>query len=242
MFRSRTVVICSALGVVVGFAVFGMVGYLPGLMQSAYGLPATVAGTVILPLVLGLLVASLWSGRRTARTGRYRWYPVAGCAVAAAGMVGLALLRPSTPPVLVGAWAGLVGAGVGAFNQVTSVAVQDVVPPRLVGTATSAVGLIRELGVTLGAAALGGLLAARLLAGLGPSGSFAGLSPEQLRALPAGTRQAYAEAYLAAFTPLMAGLAVIFVAGAAVAWFLPDRRLGDAVVATGAREDGVLAA
>ena len=90
MFRGRTVVICSALGFVVGFAVFGMVGYLPGLMQAAFGLPATVAGTVILPLVLGILSASIWSGRRTARTGRYRRFPVAGCAVAAAGLAGLA--------------------------------------------------------------------------------------------------------------------------------------------------------
>ena len=75
MFRERTVVICSALGFVVGCAVFGMVGYLPGLMQAAFGLPATVAGTVILPLVLGILSASIWSGRRTARTGRYRRVP-----------------------------------------------------------------------------------------------------------------------------------------------------------------------
>ena len=96
MFRERTVVICSALGFVVGVAVFGMVGYLPGLMQAAFGLPATVAGTVILPLVLGILSASIWSGRRTARTGRYRRFPVAGCAVAAAGLAGLALVRTST--------------------------------------------------------------------------------------------------------------------------------------------------
>jgi EmrB/QacA subfamily drug resistance transporter len=238
MFRSRTVVISSVLGIVVGFAVFGMVGYLPGLMQAAYGLPATVAGTVILPLVLGLLSASMWSGRRTARTGRYRRLPVAGCAIAALGMIGLALLRPSTPPVLVGVCAGLVGLGVGAFNQVTTVAVQDVVAPRLVGTATSAVALIRELGVTVGAAALGGLLSARLLAGLGPRSSLAGLSPEQLRALPAATRHAYAGAYLSAFTPLMAGLAGLFVAGAVVGCFLPDRRLGESVPA----EDGVLTA
>ena len=236
--HGRTVVICRALGFVVGFAVFGMVGYLPGLMQSAYGLPATVAGTVILPLVLGLLSASLWSGRRTARTGRYRRLPVAGCAIAAVGMAGLAVLRPSTPPVLVGVCAGLVGLGVGCFNQVTTVAVQDVVPHQVVGTATSTVALIRELGVTLGAAALGGLLSARLLDGLGPRRSLAGLSPEQLQALPAGTRHAYAQAYLSAFTPLMAGLAVLFAAGVLVACFLPERRLGESVPA----EDGVLTA
>jgi hypothetical protein len=131
---------------------------------------------------------------------------------------------------------------VGCFNQVTSVAVQDVVPARLVGTATSAVALIRELGVTVGAAALGGLLSARLLAGLGPDGALAGLSPEQLQDLPAATQRAYAEAYLAAFTPLMAGLAGVFVAGAIVACFLPDRRLGNGLVAAETPEDGVLTA
>jgi len=230
MFRERTVVICSALGFVVGAAVFGMVGYLPGLMQAAFGLPATVAGTVILPLVLGILSASIWSGRRTARTGRYRRFPVAGCALAAAGLAGLALVRGSTPPVLVGVCAGLVGLGVGAFGQVTNVAVQDAVPARLVGTATSTVALVRELGVTLGAAALGGLLAARLLQGLGPLGDLARRSPEQLRSLSPALRQTYGEAYLSAMSPLFAALAVLFVGAVVVALFLPDRPLSERVI------------
>jgi MFS family permease len=207
-----------------------MVGYLPGLMQAAFGLPATVAGTVILPLVLGILSASIWSGRRTARTGRYRRFPVAGCAVAAAGLAGLALVGTSTPPVLVGVCAGLIGVGVGAFGQVTNVAVQDAVPARLVGTATSTVALVRELGVTLGAAALGGLLSARLLHGLGPLGDLASRSPEQLRQLPAALRHTYGAAYLSAMTPLFAGLAVLFAAGAVVALFLPDRELGERLI------------
>src|SRR4051794_13737081 len=230
MFRGRTVVICSALGFVVGFAVFGMVGYLPGLMQAAFGLPATVAGTVILPLVLGILTASIWSGRRTARTGRYRRFPVAGCAIAAAGLAGLALVRTTTSPVLVGVCAGLVGVGVGAFGQITNVAVQDAVPARLVGTATSSVALVRELGAPPGAAALGGLLSARLLHGLGPLGDLARRSPEQLRQLPTVLRHTYGAAYLSAMTPLFAGLALLFAAGAVVALFLPDRELGEHLI------------
>lgn len=237
MFRERTVVICSALGFVVGVAVFGMVGYLPGLMQAVFGLPATVAGTVILPLVIGILTASIWSGRRTARTGRYRRFPVAGCAVAATGLAGLALVGISTPPLLVGICVGLVGVGVGAFGQVTNVAVQDAVPARLVGTATSTVALVRELGVTLGAAALGGLLAARLLDGLGPLGDLARRSPEQLRHLPTALRHTYGEAYLSAMTPLFAGLAVLFAAGVVVALFLPDQPLGERTISDADERD-----
>lgn len=227
MFRDRTVALGSALSFVMSFAVFGTVGYLPGLMQAAFGLPATVAGMVILPLVLGLMSASMWSGRRTSRTGRYRRMPVAGCACAAAGFVGLALIRASTPPLLVAVCAGLVGTGVGLFNQI-SVAVQDAVPARIVGTATSTVALVRELGVTVGAAALGGLLSARLLAGLGAQQQLARLSPDRLRALPAATRHLYATAYLSAFATVALALAALFAAALLAALALPDRRLGGA--------------
>jgi MFS family permease len=205
-------------------------------MQAAFGLPATVAGLVILPLVLGLMSASMWSGRRTSRTGHYRRFPAAGCVLAAAGFAGMALIRPSSPPVLVALCAGLVGIGVGLFNQI-SVAVQDAVPARLVGTATSTVALVRELAVTVGAAALGGLLSARLLAGLGAQQGLAGLSPDQLRAQPAGTRHLYASAYLSAFGALALGLAALFAAALVAALLLPDRRLGSAVQA--APEDDV---
>src|SRR3954469_4056340 len=205
MFRDRTVALGSALSFVMSFAVFGTVGYLPGLMQAAFGLPATVAGMVILPLTVGLISTSMWSGRRTSRTGRYRRFPFVGCLLAAAGFGILALVRPSSPPVLVAVCAGLVGSGVGLFNQI-QVAVQDSVPARLVGTATSTVALVRELGVTIGAAALGGLLAGRLLGWLGPLRHLASVSPERLRALGQPARHAYAEAYAGALAPLFGAL------------------------------------
>src|SRR6185312_13393360 len=105
-------------------------------------------------------------------------------------------------------------------------------------TATSTVALVRELGVTVGAAALGGLLASRLLGGLGTLSYLAGLSPEQLRAAPDASRHAYAQAYVSAIGPLFGGLAVLFLGALAVSFLLPDRRLGESVRA----EDGVRAA
>jgi len=242
MFRDRTVALGSVLSFVMSFAVFGSVGYLPGLMQAVFGLPATVAGMVILPLTVGLISTSMWSGRRTSRTGRYRRFPVVGCLLAAAGFGILALVRPSSPPVLVAVCAGLVGSGVGLFNQI-QVAVQDSVPARLVGTATSTVALVRELAVTIGAATLGGLLAGRLLGGLGPLRHLASVSPERLRALGQPARHAYAEAYAGALAPLFGALAVLFLAALAAALLLPDRRLrGDlpAEEILGARQDAAL--
>jgi EmrB/QacA subfamily drug resistance transporter len=224
MFRNRTVVISSCLAFVVGAAVFGMVGYIPGLMQAAFGLPATVAGSVVLPMVLGIMVTSIYSGQRVARTGRYRSYPVFGSLFAAAGLLGLALLGPGTPVLAVAGYIGVLGLGVGCFNQVTTVAVQDAVPAAVVGTATAAITLVRELGVTIGAAALGGLLSSRLLSGLADP-RLAKLSPAELRALPAATRHLYAQTYLTALRPLMLGLVVLFLLALLASTFLPDHRL-----------------
>ena len=200
MFRERTVVICSALGFVVGFAVFGMVGYLPGLMQAAFGLPATVAGH-------GHPAAGARHRCRRAsgRDGGPRAPAGTGVTRSPAapsprpGWPASRSSRTSTPPVLVGVCAGLVGVGVGVLRPGDQRSrCRTPCPPRLVGTATSTVALVRELGVTLGAAALGGLLSARLLAGLGPLGDLARRSPEQLPALPAAPGTPTREAYLSA--------------------------------------------
>ncbi|OPG08961.1 MFS transporter [Microbispora sp. GKU 823] len=233
IFRNRTVVISSVLAFVVGAGVFGLVGYVPGVMQAAFGLSATPAGTLILPLVLGLMVTSLLAGHRMARTGRYRDFPLLGCTIAAAGMLGLAAVRTSTPVLLVAVWIGVVGLGVGCFMQISTVAVQDAVTDRVVGTATSTVALVREVGVSIGAAALGGLLSARLLSGLGDRRYLAGLSPVQLRTLSPALRHAYAETYLAALTPLLLGLVLLFVVALAVSLFIPDRRLSGGARTTG---------
>jgi len=225
MFRNRTVAISGALAFVVGAAVFGMVGYVPGLMQAVLGLPATVAGSVILPMVAGIMVASFWTGHRVARTGRYRSYPIVGSLAGAAALIGLGSIGTGTPVWVVAAWIGVLGLGVGCFNQVMTVAVQDAMPAAVVGTATAAVTLSRELGVTLGSAALGGLLTARLLGG--PGAHFAGIGPDRLRHLPETARHLYAEAYLDALRPLLLGLAALFLFALTVSLLLPDHRLSE---------------
>ncbi|GAA0248468.1 MFS transporter [Cryptosporangium japonicum] len=228
MFRHRVVVISSGLAFVVGAAVFGMVGYLPGLMQAVYGLPATVAGSVVLPMVAGIMLTSIWTGHRVARTGRYRSFPVYGSLAGAVALVGLATIGTGTPVALIGLFIGVLGLGVGCFNQVMTVAVQDAMPAAVVGTATAAVTLVRELGVTLGSAALGGLLGARLLAGLGDRAALAGLSPARLRELPDAARELYAQTYLTAMRPLFLGLVLLFLLALAASAFLPDHRLSAA--------------
>ena len=204
-----------------------MVGYLPGLMQAAFGLPATVAGTVILPLVLGILSASIWSGRRTARTGRYRRFPIAGCALAAAGLARWRSSRTSTPPLVVGICTGVIGLGVGVLRSGDQRRgagrrarpawwAPPPRPSRSCGSWGSPSGRPRWVGSLRPACSRA---SARWATWRGGRRS----SSVNARSL----RHTYGEAYLSAMTPLFAALAVLFALAVVVAVMLPDRQLSE---------------
>jgi EmrB/QacA subfamily drug resistance transporter len=96
LFRNRVFVTCSAVGLIVGFALFGALTYLPLFQQVVRGLSPTASGLQLLPVMGGLLVSSIVSGQIITRTGRYRVFPIAGTAVAALGMWLLSSLDAST--------------------------------------------------------------------------------------------------------------------------------------------------
>jgi predicted MFS family arabinose efflux permease len=96
LFRNRVFVVCSAVGLVVGFALFGALTYLPLFQQVVRGLSPTASGLQLLPVMGGLLVSSIVSGQVITRTGRYKPFPIAGTAVAAIGMSLLSSLDETT--------------------------------------------------------------------------------------------------------------------------------------------------
>src|SRR6185503_7392004 len=97
LFRNRVFVVCSAVGLIVGFAFFGALTYLPLFQQVVRGLSPTASGLQLLPVVGGLLVTSIASGQIIARTGRYKVFPIVGTAVAALGLYLLSSLNATTP-------------------------------------------------------------------------------------------------------------------------------------------------
>lgn len=199
--RNRTVAIASCLGFVLGAAVFGVVGYLPTVVQSVLGLRATMSGAVLLALVLGMMVTTTASGRWLSRTGRYRRLPLVGCALAAAAVGCLSGLDSSWTVLEAAAVIAVLGLGAGLFMQVITIAAQDAVEHDHVGSATSTVSLVRELGVTVGAAGIGAALAA--------SGSAEGLAADVRTGVPG----------------VFIALALVLLAGAVASLLLPDSHL-----------------
>src|SRR5207244_5536254 len=74
--RNRVFVVTSAIALVVGFALFGALTYLPLYQQVVRGQSPTSSGLQLFPLMGGLLVASIGSGQIISRTGRYKPFPI----------------------------------------------------------------------------------------------------------------------------------------------------------------------
>jgi EmrB/QacA subfamily drug resistance transporter len=100
LFRNPTFGVASAVSLIIGFAMFGVISFLPLFLQLVGGASATNSGLLLLPLMLGLLSASMASGQVITRTGRYKAFPVLGTAVAASvcGCCRPCRRPPATPP------------------------------------------------------------------------------------------------------------------------------------------------
>ncbi|MDX6649116.1 MAG: hypothetical protein QOJ97_1067 [Solirubrobacteraceae bacterium] len=171
LFSSRIFTVASALAFLVGLGMFGTIIFIPLYLQLVYGASATSSGLRMLPLILGLLVASVVSGRVISRIGRYRPFPIAGTFVVTIGMFLLSLLSVSTPIWVASVYMLVVGIGLGLVMQVLVLAVQNDASPRTMGVATAAATFFRSVGGSFGVAIFGTIFATRLA--------------DQLRQLPA---------------------------------------------------------
>ncbi|MDP9117498.1 MAG: MFS transporter, partial [Actinomycetota bacterium] len=162
LFRLQIFTVSNIIAFVSGVAMFGALAFLPQYLQLVHGVSATASGLLLLPLLMGLLVMSISSGRYISRTGQYRWFPLAGTALVTTGLVLLTRLGAHTPLPVVGVYILVFGAGLGLFMQVLTLVVQNAVPMRLMGVGTSAVTFFRSMGGAIGASALGAVLTARI--------------------------------------------------------------------------------
>ncbi|WP_394813505.1 MDR family MFS transporter [Streptomyces hazeniae] len=211
LFRVRTFTLCSAIGFVVGFAMFGALTYLPTFLQVVQGVSPTMSGVHMLPMVAGMLLSSTLSGQLVSRTGRWKVFPVLGTAVTGVGLLLLHRLDPAVSTWEASVYFTVFGLGLGLVMQVLVLAVQNAVGYEDLGVATSGASFFRSVGAAFGVAVFGTLFAGRLgdelsaaLRGraLPPGVSVAGLQedPRGVAALPPQARSAVLEAYSTAIT------------------------------------------
>jgi EmrB/QacA subfamily drug resistance transporter len=166
LFRLRIFTVSNIISFVSGVAMFGALAFLPQYLQLVHGVSATESGLLLLPLLVGLLSMSITSGIYISRTGRYRWFPLAGTIVVTIGLALLSRLGAHTSLTIVGLDILIFGLGLGLFMQVLTLVVQNAVPMQELGVATSSVTFFRSMGGAIGASALGAVLTAGITAEL----------------------------------------------------------------------------
>ncbi|MFM9448618.1 MDR family MFS transporter [Streptomyces acidiscabies] len=155
LFRNPVFTVCSVLSFIVGFAMLGAMTYLPSYLQYVDGDSATVSGVRTLPMVIGLLIASIGSGNVISQTGRYRVFPIIGSLVMGLGLFLMSRMGPGTGAWLESLYMFVLGFGIGLCMQVLTIAVQNTVEYADLGTATSGVTFFRTLGSSFGTAVFG---------------------------------------------------------------------------------------
>jgi EmrB/QacA subfamily drug resistance transporter len=166
LFSNRVFTMGSVLGFLVGVALFGTVIFIPLFLQAVTGVSATASGLLLTPLMLGMVVSSIISGRLITRWGRYKVFPVAGTTAMALGYLLLATMTPRTSVLQVLVYMTVIGIGLGLVMQVVVLAIQNAVDIRDLGAATASAQFFRMTGGTVGLAVFGAVLNNRLLAGI----------------------------------------------------------------------------
>ncbi|WP_406180040.1 MFS transporter [Streptomyces canus] len=232
LFKDSVFNITALVGLVIGVALFGAASYLPTFLQMVDGASATESGLLMLPMMAGIVGASIVSGQLISHTGRYRIWPILGSALSVVGMWLLSRLEVDTPRLHYSVWMAVLGAGIGMVMPVLILAVQNSVRPADLGTATSANNYFRQIGGSVGAAIFGTLFADRLAdalterlptdAGLPDPTS---LTPQLVHALPPELRDAYIRAYADAMPRIFLYLVPVLALGLLLAFFLEEKPL-----------------
>ncbi|MGW5614251.1 DHA2 family efflux MFS transporter permease subunit [Streptomyces sp. NPDC003877] len=240
LFRVRTFTLSAVISFVVGFAMFGAMTYLPTFLQVVQGVSPTMSGVHMLPMVLGLLLASTASGQIVSRTGRWKVFPIAGTGITTLGLLLLHQLDAGSSTAELSGFFFVFGLGLGLVMQVLVLIVQNAVPYADLGVATSGATFFRSIGASFGVAVFGTVFTGRLGdqltdafrgAPLPPGASVDALEadPRGIAALPPDLRPPALEAYATAITDVFLYAAPVALAGFVLAWFLREDRLRGSV-------------
>ena len=250
LFGNSVAAVCFAISFLLGAVMFGATSFLPLFLQTVTGASATNSGLLIVPMMAGLTISSIITGRRITATGRYRIYPIIGTALCTIGIALLSQMGTDTTRLYSSVSMAIVGYGVGMTMPTLSLAAQNAVSGRDLGVVTSATTFFRSLGGALGVALFGAVLTARTNADLDrqlPAGTVIDRdallsSPREIRELPpelAGpVIHAIAEGVTAAFVVAVPVVAVAF----GLAWLLrevPLRETGNLTTSVAQSEPGV---
>jgi EmrB/QacA subfamily drug resistance transporter len=231
MFANKVFVSASAIGFVIGFAMFGVMTFLPLFLQVVKGVSPTSSGIRLFPMMFGLLLTSIGSGQVVSRWGRYKVFPVVGTGLATVGLFLMSRVGVTTGALEESAFMFIFGAGLGMVMAILVLAVQNSVPYEDLGAATSSTTFFRMIGACFGTAVCGAIFSNVFLGNLShalhgvkiPGGiSLQIESPSFVSHLPSPIRVAVVHATSQSIQTVFLIAVPIAFAAFLLSWLLPE--------------------
>jgi MFS family permease len=194
-----------------------------------HGVSAAQTGLLLLPLMIGIGISSMATGRMVSRWGRTAIFPSYGLLLVTINLLLLAVAAPllgTAQLVWVFLWNGLC---MGTVMGVVQVTVQSASGPRQLGEAAASVQFSRSIGAALGTATVAAVLFAMLSATDRETAALFGTMMQRgagvLSSLPPA-RQVIVQTEIAqAFRAAFLVIAAFTGAGALLAMSIPLRRI-----------------
>jgi len=155
----------SAFSASMGYvALFGLILYVPYLLQIVLKKSATVSGLTMLPMSLAMVLGGVVGGILISRFLRFRLSGVLNFLLAIAGLVPLLIFSEAIPmPVLIISIL-LVGLGIGMNFPIINLAPQSVFPVTQLGIVISTLDFFQVMGGVISTSVLGNLIHSSLRA------------------------------------------------------------------------------
>lgn len=231
IWKEKSILIANLTSLTTGMILIGISSYLPAFVQGVMGKSPTVAGFTLTAMSIGWPLASTISGRLLLKIG-YRNTCLAGGVFLVAGGLVFTFLTGQDGPLLAACGSFLIGVGMGLTSTAFIVSIQSTVSWEQRGAATAANMFMRNLGNTIGAALLGGVLnnqLSRYLMDKGENGSVTlnsvnellssdirpTIYPERLELLQNGLTHSLSSVYSIVFVFALMSLILI--------WFMPKK-------------------
>jgi EmrB/QacA subfamily drug resistance transporter len=244
LFSNSVFTSAGIVALLVGFAMFGAITFLPLFFQVVRGASPTASGLDILPLMAGLLITSVAGGQIVSKTGKYRVFPILGTAVMTIGLFLLSRLSATTSTLEASLYMFVTGCGIGLVMQVLIVAVQNAVDYEDLGVGTSGNTLLRNIGSSVGTAVIGTIFANELASNLARDfphsphlvQSARTISSSALAAMPAGVRALFLDSFSGALSTAFRVAAYVSIVAFVASWFVKQLPMRTTVTTEGIGE------
>lgn len=157
IWKERSIFVANITSLTSGIILIGITSFLPTFVQGVMEQSAIVAGFTLTSMSIGWPIASTISGRMLLSIG-YRNTSIIGGISLILGSIAFVTMSAETGPIWPATGSFFVGIGMGLTSTAFIVSIQSTVSWQQRGIATAANMFMRNLGNTIGAAMLGGIL------------------------------------------------------------------------------------